>query len=105
MTAYLIVRAQVKDSTAKDDFDRWYGDEHLPDALRAFKALSAQRGWSRLDPLVHYAYYEFPDAASAAAIQGSPEMKHLIAEFDRAWGDRVTRVRDIVELTQSLSAS
>ena len=28
----------------------------------------------------------------------------LVAEFDRAWGDKVTRSRDIVEVRQSIGA-
>jgi len=42
MTAYFIVRAQVVDATVKDKFDRWYQNEHLPDALKAF---GARRAW------------------------------------------------------------
>ena len=49
MTAYFIVRVQVVDADAKDAFDRWYQDEHLPEALEAFKAWRAWRGWSEVD--------------------------------------------------------
>ncbi len=103
MTAYFIVRAQVVDAAVKNDFDRWYQDEHLPDALKAFKAKRAYRGWSHMDPSVHYAFYEFDDVASASAIQGSDGIKRLVAEFDRMWGDKVVRSRDVVEVTQSIS--
>ncbi len=41
MTAYFIVRAQVVDAAVKDDFDRWYQHEHLPDALKGFNARRA----------------------------------------------------------------
>ena len=104
MTARFIVRAQVVEAAVKDDFDRWYQDEHLPDALKAFKALRAWRGWSDVDASVHYAVYEFADLAGARAIQGSAALKRLVAEFDRAWGDKVTRSRDIVEAIQTISA-
>src|ERR1017187_2085333 len=104
MTAYFIVRAKVVDAALKDDFDRWYQDEHLPDALKAFKARRAWRGWSAVDPLVHYAYYEFDDMARAQAIQGSDALKRLVAEFDRVWGDKVPRSRDVVEVVQPLGA-
>jgi len=63
MTAYFTVRAQVIDPTVKNDFDRWYRDEHLPDAL-----------------------------------------KRLVAQFDRAWGNKVTRSRDFVEVIQAIGA-
>ncbi len=101
MSALFIVRAQV-DPSVRDAFDRWYQKEHLPDALKAFKAKRAWRGWSDTDQLVHYAFYEFEDMARARAIPGSTEIKALIAEFDRAWGDKVTRSREIVEVVQTL---
>ena len=104
MTACFMVRAQVTDAVAKDDFDRWYRDEHLPDALKAFNARRAWRGWSAVDSSVHYAFYEFDDVAGARAIQGSDALKHLVAEFDRVWGDKVKRSRDIVEVSQAVGA-
>ncbi len=101
MSALFIVRAQV-DPSVRDAFDRWYQKEHLPDALKAFKAKRAWRGWSDTDQLVHYAFYEFDDMARARAIPGSTEIKALIAEFDRAWGDKVSRSREVVEVVQTL---
>ena len=102
MTAYFMVRAQVIDPTVKNDFDRWYQDEHLPDALEGFKARRAWRGWSAMDASVHHAFYEFDDLARAQAIQGSAALKRLVAEFDRLWGDKVTRSRDFVEVIQTV---
>lgn len=104
MTACFIVRAQVADPALKDAFDRWYQEEHLPDALKAFNARRAWRGWSEVDASLHYAVYEFDDVAGARAIPGSDGLKRLVAEFDRAWGDKVTRSRDIVEFRQSIGA-
>jgi len=101
MSALFIVRAQV-DPSVRDAFDRWYRDEHLPDALKAFKAKRAWRGWSDTDASVHYAFYEFEDLARARAIPGSAEIKTLIAEFDRMWGHKVTRARDVVDVVQAL---
>jgi hypothetical protein len=103
MTAYFLVRAQVLDASMKDDFDRWYRDEHLPDALKAFKAKRAWRGWSAMDSSVHYAFYEFDDVAGARAILGSEGLKRLVAEFDRLWSDKVARTRDIVETVQTVA--
>jgi hypothetical protein len=102
MTAYFIVRAQAVDAAVKDDFDRWYQDEHLPDALNGFNARRAWRGWSAVEPLVHHASYEFDDMAHAQAIQGSDALKSLVGEFDRVWGDKVTRSRDVVEVVQAI---
>ena len=101
MTALFMVRAQIAGEEMKPAFDRWYNDEHLPDALKAFNALRAWRGWSADDPLVHYAWYEFEDLASARAIVGSETLKRLVADFDRAWGKKVARSRDFVTIVQS----
>jgi hypothetical protein len=53
MTACFIVRAQIVDADVKEAFDRRYQDEHLPDALKAFNARRAWRGWSEVDENVH----------------------------------------------------
>ena len=94
------MRAQVVDASIKDAFDRWYETEHLPDAMKAFGAQRAWRGWSEVDPSMHYAVYEFDDIAKLHAIPGSAAMKALVAEFDRAWGKKVVRTRDSVEVVQ-----
>ena len=104
MTAYFMVRAQVLDASIRKDFDRWYQDEHLRDALNGFKARRAWRGWSTVDPSVHHAVYEFDDLARAQAIQGSDALKLLVAEFDRVWGKKVVRTRDVVEVIQTLGS-
>ena len=101
MTAYLIVRAEVE-VASRETFDHWYETEHLPDALRDFKALSAMRGWSDVEPGVHMAFYEFPDLAAADAASNSEEIKELIKEFDCQWNGKVTRKRDVVEIMQNL---
>ena len=100
MTALFMVRAQIADEQMKGAFDRWSHDEHLPDALKAFGARRAWRGWGE-DPLVHYAWYEFEDLARARAILGSDALERLVADFDRAWGTKVARSRDFVTIVQS----
>ena len=95
--ACFMVRAVVADAADRPGFDRWYETEHLPDAVARFGARRGWRCWSRIDPSVHYAFYEFADLARAQAILDSPELRALVAEFDRAWGTRVTRTRDIIE--------
>jgi hypothetical protein len=104
MTAYLVVRAVVADPDDRPRFDHWYRTEHLPDALKAFNARSAMRGWSVTDPSVHTAFYAFDTVADAEAIGGSAAIKGLIAEFDRAWGSRVVRTRDIFRVEDELKA-
>ncbi len=90
-----VVRAVVANPDDRPGFDRWYETEHLPDALKTFGALRAWRAWSRSGPSVHVACYEFPDAAAADAVPSSDGIKGLGADFDRAWGDKVTRSRDV----------
>lgn len=101
MTAYLIVRADV-DPSVKEQFDVWYQNEHLPDALKGFNAVSAKRGWSSVDANVHIAFYEFPDLDAADAILGSDIMKGFIKEFDRHWEGKVERSRELVEFCQQI---
>ena len=104
MSAYLIVRAEVANPEDRQAFDEWYQKEHMPDATRIFKALASRRGWSDVDPTVHYAFYRFADLARAKAIGDSDEIKGLIAEFDRVWQGKVVRTRDVVEIIQSIEA-
>lgn len=100
MTACLIVRARIVDTAVKDAFDRWYQDEHLGEAHAAFGSRRAWRGWSDVEPNVHYAVYEFDDASAARAVLDSDALKRLAGEFDRTWGDSVTRSREIVPAAQ-----
>jgi hypothetical protein len=101
-TALLMVRAELADAADRPAFDRWYQSEHLPDAVRVFQAVGAWRCWSETDPSVHYAFYQFADVEAAQAVLRSDGMRGLIAEFDRAWGARVRRSRDILHQVQSL---
>jgi hypothetical protein len=102
VTAYLVVRAVVADPADRAAFDHWYRTEHLPDALAAFKAASAMRGWSTADPSVHTAYYRFDTLDAVRMISDSPAIKALIAEFDRVWDTRVVRTRDILPIADEL---
>ena len=64
MSACFIVRAQVADASIREAFDRWYQDEHLPEAI-----------------------------------------KPLVAEFDRVWGKKVVRGREVVRVVQRISTA
>ena len=99
---YLVVRAEVPDDADRAQFDNWYATDHLPWAVRVFGAERGWRCWSRTDPAVHYAFYEFADVEEARALQASQKPQPLIADFDRVWGDRVSRRREILELAQEL---
>ncbi len=95
-----MVRAVVADPADRQGFDQWYEREHLPDAVKAFGARRAWRGWSRTDASVHFAFYEFPDLATVEALPGSDALRAMVAEFDRVWGSRVTRSREVLEVAQ-----
>lgn len=98
MTAWFMVRAVVADATLRGRFDRWYEQDHLPEAAAAFGADRAWRCWSRTDPAVHVAFYEFSDLAAAENGTRADILKPLIDDFDATWPSGVTRTRDYLEL-------
>jgi hypothetical protein len=99
--AYLAVRAEVPEADCAR-FDRWYETDHLPWALRVFGARRAWRCWSRSDPGVHVAFYEFDSVEAAETIQKSDAIKPLVADFDRMWQGRVTRRRAVLDVVQEI---
>lgn len=101
--ALFVVRAVLQDAGERDAFDRWYREEHLPDAVRAFEARRGWRAWSRSEPSVHYAFYEFESLERLQAATGPDVLNALIAEFDRAWGERVSRTREVIEIAGELN--
>lgn len=104
-TAVLIVRARLNNLADRQRFDDWYHKEHLPTGLREFKAQRGWRAWSKTNPLVHIALYEFPSVEEAEDILDSAALAAQIAEFDRVWGAGIARTREIVEVAEELSAS
>src|SRR5690349_5688330 len=92
--AYFVVRAEVLDEADRASFDHWYATDHLPLAIKTSAAQRGWRCWSRSDPAVHYAFYEFADASQAQALSGSEKIRPLVADFDRVWGNRVARRRE-----------
>lgn len=102
MSSLLVVRAKVHDPSKRDAFDHWYETEHLGDAHRTFGSVQAWRCWSRTDPLIHYAFYEFSDSDAAYATTESDGIRALIAEFDTKWGESITRTREVIDRVQSI---
>jgi hypothetical protein len=100
--AYFAVRAEVPEGE-RARFDAWYENDHLPRALRVFAARRAWRCWSRSDPAVHVAFYEFDSVAAAEAATTGERMQPLVADFDRVWGDRVVRRRAILDIVQEIA--
>ena len=94
-----IVRAVVV-APLREKFDHWYSTDHLPWAIKAFQCDKAWRFWSELEPGVHYAVYRFADKAACDAALGSDEFKALVADFNRAFPEGVTRTRDVVTLAE-----
>jgi hypothetical protein len=99
--AYLAVRAEVPEAD-RAKFDRWYETDHLPWALRLFKARRAWRCWSKSDPAVHVAFYEFDSVAAAEAVQRADAIMPLVEDFDRVWQDRVSRRRAVLDVMQEI---
>lgn len=101
--ALFVVRAVLQDADERDAFDQWYREEHLPDAVRAFEAQRGWRAWSRSEPSVHYAFYEFDSVERLQAATTPDVLNALIADFDRAWGERVSRTREVIEVAGELN--
>ena len=85
---------------------RRYRGDPVPEALVRLLCATARSAPTKsdLDPSVHYAYYEFEDVAKARAVPGSEAIKPLIAEFDRLWGKKVLRTREVVRVVQRVGA-
>ncbi len=103
--SYLVVRAEVPDAADRAPFDHWYATDHLPWAIRVFGARRGWRCWSRTESAVHYAFYEFADVAEARAATEPAKTSPLVADFDRVWGNRVSRRREILEIVQEMAPS
>src|SRR5262249_22713128 len=73
--AYFMVRAQVLSERERAKFDQWYGMHHLPLAMDKLGADKGWRFWSRSDPSVHYAMYEFKGMATLRKRLDSPGFK------------------------------
>src|SRR5215468_1735033 len=101
--AIFIVRATVADAGKRAAFDRWYEQEHLPDAVKSFGATKAWRFWSLSDPAIHQAVYQFDDAALLERATTGADMKRLIADFNRDWPE-VTRTRETLVLAQEFAS-
>jgi hypothetical protein len=99
--AYFMVRAQVTNEADRRKFDHWYGTHHVPLAMERFRCEKGWRFWSRSDPSVHYALYQFADISTLRKALDSPGFKELVADFDQAW-PQVPRTRDLIEAVQAV---
>src|SRR5580704_2096852 len=101
--AYFMVRAAVEEPL-RQKFDHWYSADHLPWAIRVFKAEKAWRFWSTIEPGVHYAVYQFADRAKLEAGVSKENLAPLIVDFDKSFPTGVTRSRDFIEMAEERSA-
>jgi hypothetical protein len=99
--AYFMIRAEVPNESDREKFDQWYDTHHLPLAMEKFRAEKGWRFWSRSNPSVHYALYQFRDIAALRNSINSPDFKLLVADFDKAW-PHITRSRDLIEAVQAV---
>ncbi len=97
---YLMVRSVVSEPGLREKFDHWYSTEHLAWAIDALKAEKGWRFWSKVDPGVHYAVYQFSELADVEAGLKSDGFKALAADYDRTWPVGVTRTRDILSMAE-----
>ena len=100
--AFFMVRAVVAEPL-RQKFDQWYSTDHLPRALKDFKAEKGWRFWSSADAGVHYAVYQFADMTKLDAAMKSEAFKALIADFDKNF-PTVARTRDLLRLAEERSA-
>jgi antibiotic biosynthesis monooxygenase (ABM) superfamily enzyme len=95
----LCVRATVEPGR-EAEFNRWYDNEHVPDAVRMFPGcVGAARYKVVLGDGSHQymALYAFETAAKLSDALGGPEIKALIKIYDRDVGAFSTRVRTTYE--------
>jgi hypothetical protein len=97
---FFVVRATVTDPARRAAFDKWYRDEHLPDATRSWGVKKAWRCWGLSDPSLHQATYQFDDEAALDRAMNGDDIKRLVADFNRDWPD-ISRSREILVLAET----
>ncbi len=101
--AFFVVRATVSDPARREAFDSLVFARTSAGCDEVVRRVKAWRYWSATDPSLHHAMYQFADkAALERAIEG-PELKRLVADFNRDWPD-VTRTREVLVLAEELAA-
>ena len=100
MPTFFIVRATIPDPAQRAAFDKWYAEEHLPDASPRASA-RRRRGGSGVRATRRCIRRPTQFADRAALDHGTrPEnMTRLVADFDKAW-PAIKRSREIMTLAQ-----
>ena len=99
-TAFLVIRTRLNNLADRQRFDDWYRTEQLPSSIETFEADRGWRAWSRTNPLVHIALYEFSSVEKAESILDSAALAARSGAFDSAWGTSTSRTREIVEVAE-----
>jgi hypothetical protein len=100
--AFFVVRAVVPDASKRGAFDKWYENEHLPDAVESFGVRKAWRFWSLSDPAIHQATYQFDDEAALDRAMRGQALRRLVDDFNRDWPD-IKRTRETFVLAQEFA--
>ena len=100
MTAYIIVTSDTS-KVSKSEFNNWYEEEHLVEALNAFNAMGAKRGWIN-NSKIHLAIYKFKNIMLAKKALKSKILENLIKQFDDRWNNKVYRTRELIETIQEI---
>ncbi|MDA1136928.1 MAG: hypothetical protein O2916_11890 [Proteobacteria bacterium] len=100
MTAYIIVTSDTS-KVSKSEFNNWYEEEHLVEALNAFNAMGAKRGWIN-NSKIHLAIYKFKNIMLAKKALKSKILENLIKNFDDRWNKKVFRTRELIETIQEI---
>ena len=91
----LTVRATVE-AGHEDEFNRWYDEEHVPDALRMFPGCigAARYRVTEGDGSHQYmATYAFESEAALEGLMASDGLREMIRRYDAAIGSFSTRAR------------
>ena len=103
----LTVRATVE-ATREAEFNRWYDQEHVPDALRLLPGCLGAARYRVVEGDGSHQYmavYAFPSEAALRRALHGDEIKELIRRYDQAVGAFSTRGRAtyarILELPRS----
>ena len=100
MTSYIIVTSDTS-KVSKSEFNNWYEEEHLVEALNAFNAMGAKRGWIN-NSKIHLAIYKFKNIMLAKKALKSKILENLIKNFDDRWNKKVFRTRELIETIQEI---
>ena len=101
MRVYLVVKSFIPQNLVQE-FDKWYHQEHLPEAKKAFNAISAFRGWSIDSTNVHHAYYQFKNQLKANEVLEGENLKKMIDVYDKKWSKKITRTREVIKIFQKI---